>query len=215
MSAMPVFPVSLSHNYAADVRQQWERFVSGALVEADKTRPIVRESWIRCRETGLHPLQLPSLPQVSEEELVSLREDELLSQHGPTVLQDLLGTGSLPPQSLIVVTNPRPQVVHIAGDQHAVATVAVANIVPGAFIGESTLGTNVVSFASQTGQPAITYCAEHYYESLQPWQSSAVPIQHPRTGRLVGTFSPCAVLHLTSGRPLFASSFRPRSCSRY
>lgn len=193
MTVTPAFPVSLPHNYAADVRQQWERFVSGALIEADKLRPIVRESWIRCRDTGLHPLQLPSPPQVSEEELASLREDELLSQHSPIVLQDILGTASLPPQSLIVVANPRSQAVHITGDQRAVAMVAAANVVPGAFIGESTLGTNVVSLACQTDQPAITYRAEHFYESLQPWQSCAVPIPYAETGRQAGIITLCSL----------------------
>src|SRR5713101_48116 len=61
----------LSPNYPQEVRKQWERFVSGELIEADKIRPLVRTSWQRCRESGLDPFHLSGPRSLSDAELVS------------------------------------------------------------------------------------------------------------------------------------------------
>jgi len=202
MTATPVFPMSLSPNYAEEVRQQWERFVSGKLLETDSIRPVVRESWTRCRAFGLDPWQpLLSCP-VSEEALASLRDEEPLYRHGATVLDNVTDTLFLPPRSLLVLTNHLSQAVHITGDPRAVAAVTEANIVSGADVGESAIGTNVISLASHTGQPAVTYCAEHYVAPLQAWQSCAVPLWRSQTDRLAGVVSLCS-LEPYEWRPAF------------
>jgi sigma-54 dependent transcriptional regulator, acetoin dehydrogenase operon transcriptional activator AcoR len=124
--------------------------------------------------------------------LEALRVKDVLYHQGTAVLEDILGAVSLPLRSLVVIADSQAQAVHIGGDPQAVTAVAEANIVPGSSVGESAIGTNIVSLACQTGQPSILYCAEHYYESLQRWQSCAVPIPHPQTGRLVGVMTLCS-----------------------
>jgi sigma-54 dependent transcriptional regulator, acetoin dehydrogenase operon transcriptional activator AcoR len=202
MTATPVFPVSLSHNYAEEVRQQWERFVSGKLLETDSVRPVVRESWIWCRDFGLDPLQPPLSCPVSEEALTSLRDEEPLYRHGAAVLENVTDTLFLPPRSLLVLTNHLSQAVHITGDPRAVAAVTEANIVAGADVGESAIGTNVISLARRTGQPSVTYRAEHYSASLQAWQSCAVPLWRSQTDQLAGVISLCS-LEQYEWRPAF------------
>lgn len=202
MTATPVFPVSLSHNYAEEVRQQWERFVSGKLLETDSVRPVVRESWIWCRDFGLDPWQPPLSCPVSEEALTSLRDEEPLYRHSAAVLENVTDTLFLPPRSLLVLTNHRSQAVHITGDPRAVAAVTEANIIAGADVGESAIGTNVISLARRTGQPSVTYRAEHYSASLQAWQSCAVPLWRSQTDQLTGVISLCS-LEQYEWRPAF------------
>lgn len=202
MSATPVFPVSLPHTYAEGVRQQWERFVAGKLLETDSVRPVVRESWLRCRDFGLDPLQPPRSRPVSEEALALLRDEEPLSRHGAAVLENVTDTVFLPPRSLLVLTNNLSQAVRITGDPRAVAAVTEANIVAGVDVGESAMGTNVISLASRTRQPSVTYRAEHYSASLQAWQSCAVPLWRSQTDQLAGVISLCS-LEQYEWRPAF------------
>lgn len=202
MSATPGFPVSLPHNYAEEVRQQWERFVSGKLLETDSVRPVVRESWMWCRDFGLDPLQPPLSCPVSEEALTALRNEEPLYRHGAAVLDNVTDTLFLPPRSLLVLTNQLSQAVHITGDPRAVAAVTEAHIVSGADVGESAIGTNVISLARRTGQPSVTYRAEHYAASLQAWQSCAVPLWRSQTDQLAGVISLCS-LEQYEWRPAF------------
>lgn len=193
MTAQQVFPASLPPQYAQEVRQQWERFVSGQLLDVETVRPVVRDSWLRCQATGLDPFHPPLAPAVSEEELESLRAGDPLYRHGAAVLGSITDTFLLPKYSLLVIANARSQAVHITGDPHAVATVAEANIVPGSHVGESAIGTKVLSLSSHTGQPAVTYRAEHYVASLQAWQSCALPLWYPQTDRLAGVISLCSL----------------------
>lgn len=81
MAATQAFPASLPPHYAQEVCQQWERFVSGQLLDVETVRPVVRDSWLRCRETGLNPFHPPLAPAVSEEELESLRTAAVLPVH--------------------------------------------------------------------------------------------------------------------------------------
>ena len=92
--------------------------------------------------------------------------------------------------------------MHITGDPRAVAAVTEANIVAGADVGESAIGTNVISLARRTGQPSVTYRAEHYSASLQAWQSCAVPLWRSQTDQLAGVISVCS-LEQYEWRPAF------------
>lgn len=94
MISTSVLPLPLAPDYPREVRKQWERFVSGALVEGEKIRPLVSASWTRCQEAGLDPLQLPCAHPVSEEALASLRDGDLLYPHGTAVVEDLQGIQS-------------------------------------------------------------------------------------------------------------------------
>lgn len=193
MAAPQVISPALSPDYPQHVRKHWERFVSGALIEADTVRPLVQTSWVRCRDAGLDPFELPCPQPVSEEELAMLRERDLLFQHGAAAFDDLIDLSLLPPRSIVVVANQQAQALHITGAPQAVSSVTEANIVPGSLLEESAIGTNVVSLACHTGQPSITHCAEHYSQALQMWQSCAVPIVSPETDRLAGVITLCSL----------------------
>ena len=74
---------------ARDVRRIWERFIAGEDEQLELLRPVVRDSWLRCREYGVNP-GVKSAPIVlSQEEARSVKNDNILCEAAAPVLHFL------------------------------------------------------------------------------------------------------------------------------
>jgi len=60
------------------------------------------------------------------------------------------------------------------------------NFVPGGHWDESSVGTNALALALRHRRPLRVFAAEHYVQAVHDWVCYSSPIQHPRTGELLG-----------------------------
>lgn len=181
-----------------DIRlyQAWREFVSSGQLDLTVVRPVIAESWKRCRARGINPYKLRTSDQLSPENLAERLERKrvLISTSRPCVreLQGFLrGTGFL-----TALCDEQGYLLHLEGDEDMLHYAAVLGDTPGAYWGEERIGTGAISTCLVSRQPLQVIGAEHWFADHQSWACSGVPIHDPAgeiTGALgiSGPFTAC------------------------
>lgn len=158
-------------------RQYWECFANTGIIAPDTLRPLIAESWIRCRAKGLDPLApLPDIELTSDALKTVLAEIKpVLDVAGPFMNSLYSTVGG---QSLVVrLTDSHGWVMEYFGDPTELLPEAKFNPYQGATVLEEYVGTNAIALAMQTCKPQQVYGAEHYHKAFHRWATSAAPIR--------------------------------------
>ncbi|HEU4641136.1 MAG TPA: PAS domain S-box protein [Gemmatimonadaceae bacterium] len=165
-----------------DVLIQWERFVGDLSADA-ALRPIILESWRRCRDAGLDPKPTQvSLRRVSDEELACRREAsaELIEVARPHLEWLSSVYASVPHLTYLVDCD--GIVVHSTGtDSEAIRTVGM----PGFDWSEAHTGTNGAGTALVTGEPVAVEGAEHFARAYHGYTCTGAPVRGS-AGEVIG-----------------------------
>lgn len=174
---------------ARDVRRIWERFIAGEDEQLELLRPVVRDSWLRCREYGVNP-GVKSAPIVlSQEEARSVKNDNILCEAAAPVLHFLCE--ALEGRTfLVLLADPQCRLLDIFGDFKALEQATRLNVVVGSQWSEAQVGTDALAVSSMLRTPVQIHWSEHYCEQIgDGWAGSAAPIHAPFTGDILGTIS--------------------------
>ena len=174
---------------ARDVRRIRERFIAGEDEQLELLRPVVRDSWLRCREYGVNP-GVKSAPIVlSQEEARGVRNDNILCEAAAPVLHFLCE--ALEGHTfLVLLADPQCRLLDIFGDFKALEQATRLNVVVGSQWSEKQVGTDALAVSSVLRTPVQIHWSEHYCEQIgHGWAGSAAPVHTPFTRDILGTIS--------------------------
>lgn len=166
----------------------WEQFIRTGTLTPEALRPVVAESWVRCRAMGLDPVSpFPEIELTGEALKKVLAEIKpVLDVAGPFMNALYATVGS---QDLIVrLTDTYGWVIECFGDPSVLLANAAVNPYQGMTVMEEQIGTNAIALALQSGQPQQILGAEHYHQAFHQWATSAAPI-FGNGGRVIGVLS--------------------------
>lgn len=169
------------------LEHEWEKFISDYNT-TPTIRPIMYDSWQRCLEQGISPLQSKTFINLSEEEIKEyVSTDPLFRTLRPvlTKLKDLcMDTGQL-----ITFSNPSGDIIYLDGDLSLMLKAEDMNLVVGASWAENNAGTNAIGTAIATGSPIQVFAGEHFCQEAQKWTCSAAPIRDLATKEIGGVIN--------------------------
>jgi len=150
-------------------------------------RPLILDSWQRCRQLHVNPsCRCAPLAVVRETQLAQLRESNaLLIRAARDVVKHLIdflaGSGYV-----IVLTDMQGCLLEVAGDVAIRRRLEHIDFVPGGNWSEAAAGTNAIGTALADGHIVQLMAAEHYCDGWQDLTCTATPIRHPLTNEIVG-----------------------------
>jgi sigma-54 dependent transcriptional regulator, acetoin dehydrogenase operon transcriptional activator AcoR len=180
------------------MRQLWERFVSGCEVDLHHLPPIIREAWIRSRNAGIDPA-LPYAPlEEIPKDLASPPQKLNWRPCAESVFSLLCGFFTESHQFLYLVDD-RGRLLAIRGGRKAMARAEAIRAIPGGDWSEEKVGCCAVGTCLHTGAPVQVAWEENYILTLKDWASMAAPIHHPVTEEVLGAIG--AAGHGKSSHP--------------
>ncbi len=164
----------------------WEKFLSGDDLPDNAVRRMVEDSWRRCLDTGVSPVQCSAPVVVDEDGLHSLqgRHRDLIEAAKPVMAhaRDFLSESG----TMMILTDPKGVILWVEGDPGAKFEGHDVKLVPGALWDENASGTNAIGTALASGQPIQICAAEHFCEGVKRWTCSASVIRDPFDGSILG-----------------------------
>lgn len=166
------------------LEHSWEFFMSENSIP--KTiRPAVYQSWKRCQDYNVDPLQKQAPVILSEDEINELINQSQLYHISQPIIERLYnqiqGT-----EHLITLSDENGRIIHLKGDNHIQNKAQEMNFIIGADWSEKVAGSNAIGTAIASNEPIQIFSFEHYCEGVHPWVCSAAPIKDPLTKKVLG-----------------------------
>jgi len=163
----------------------WQDFVKNGRVDLESIRPVVLESWKRCKSAQVNPFQKTVSQVLGKEELAERRvRNAALLEISLPIMEGLYrfvaGSGFV-----VTLADSSGCLLEVIGDPDVCESIARGNFVPGADWSETSAGTNSVGTALITGQPLQIFRYEHFCINSHRSTCSAAPIRDPQ-GKIIG-----------------------------
>ncbi|MEK5272115.1 sigma-54-dependent Fis family transcriptional regulator [Aeribacillus sp. FSL K6-8394] len=186
----PYISIFSTHNLPdkkRDLETLWEMFVERSWEDkiSGKIRKNVLDSWSRCQETGVDPMQLQTKAALTEYELNHLLKGSELYQIAKPIIDNLFyklkGT-----RYLITLTDENGCIIYLKGEPYVLREAEKMNFTVGMDWSENAAGTNAIGTCIVTQNPIQIFSAEHFCQGCHPWTCSSAPIIHPFTKEVIG-----------------------------
>jgi signal transduction histidine kinase len=164
-----------------------EGFLTTGLLASHAPRPIILESWQRCRAMQVDPARRwAPLAVAREVQLQELREaNELLVRAASGAMSHLTdflaGSGYV-----VVLSDANGCLLDVFGDPAIRRRLAHIDFVPGGHWSEMAAGTNAIGTALADGHIVQLMAAEHFCAGWTDLTCTAAPIRHPFTRAIIG-----------------------------
>jgi GAF domain len=182
------------------LRVAHELFVTGGQGRAEVARgvrPVVWDSWRRCRGSGVDPDGAAPPVDLLDGDLLAYREAHPLAPVMP-VIRRLLVQDAEADRMIVAVTDASGRMLWVEGDARLRTRAAGMNFVEGARWSEDAAGTNAPGTALALDHSVQIHGGEHYRRPVQPWSCSAAPVHDPMTGALLGAIDVTGGDHVAS-----------------
>ncbi|HHY33219.1 MAG TPA: sigma 54-interacting transcriptional regulator [Firmicutes bacterium] len=179
----------------ARLEAAWRTFVQTGEIDSTVVRPVIAESWKRCRALGLDPQDTRCFDLADENEVrarISANEQLISTAWSfmSTLYKLVAGSGFR-----VDITDGEGFLLRSIGDDQVLQETSRVRLAPGASRHESRAGTCAIGLALMLDEPVQVVGAEHYNVHIHWVTCSAAPI-HDHTGKIVG------VLNMTGRREL-------------
>ncbi|MEB7446475.1 GAF domain-containing protein [Arthrobacter koreensis] len=151
----------------------------------DVLRPGVRESWQRSLRHHPDPDAARSALVLEGAELDAYRQSHPLASIMP-VIQRLLVEPGRDTGLLVAVGDQLGRLLWVDGDPELLRRAENMMFMPGADWSEHAVGTSAPGTALATGRSVQIAGAEHFSPQVHPWSCTAVPVQDPESGSVLG-----------------------------
>lgn len=174
--------IKLNRNLGKDPnRDAWLELSGNGDVSLGQVRPVVAESWKRCREYGISPYQNLTVKIRTKgqmEEIMSKTQElrEVARPFMERLLQFVQGSGFI-----VTLTDEECCIVAIYGDPETLKEAKTMDYQIGAVWAENEIGTNAIGIAAVLKQPVQISGAEHYWAGRHHWTCSAAPVLKDNT----------------------------------
>ncbi|GGO83525.1 hypothetical protein GCM10011348_27510 [Marinobacterium nitratireducens] len=163
----------------------WQRYVSDPDYSNDMVRPVVEDSWRRCRQQVDPDLrEAPQSVSGAELERRRYRESELRMAAAPVLRR--AGELLFRADSLVLLTDAEGIVMDVEGDLDIRRDAAGVNLSIGSCWSERSVGTNAMGTALASGEAVQLHGAEHYCAGIKRFTCSADVVRDPHDGRVLG-----------------------------
>jgi len=175
----------LSKDRMRDITVQWRRFQVGTAVDTTIVRPMIFDSWKRCREMNLSGETIKLCP-IDEEalELATIKNKDLVES--AKLMMDKIVLSIHLSKSVVTLTDTAGLVLHASATSQDLENVPYG--VPGRRCDEATIGTNGMGICIVEKKPVRVIASEHYNASLHYLSCAAAPI-HNVAGQLIGVIN--------------------------
>ncbi len=169
--------------------REWERFTKHGECDSGVIRPIILESWKRCRAQGVDPFMSSSDCFIADQEQFSaiLRENSFLIALAKPYM-DILAKVVDETGFIGLLASKEGYVLHAVGDPQLLKSAEKGFIRPGAVRTENLAGTTAIALCLIDRQPVQIFSAEHYSSFYHDWTCSAAPICD-ELGELIGVLN--------------------------
>lgn len=164
----------------------WDEFMTDHPLPSDLVRPVVAESWRRCKEFGLDP-DRSDAPASNEQELAyrQVCNTELLDAAKPILRH--AREALFRADSIMVLSDATGLILAAEADKEVYYAAGRVNLIEGGLWGELAVGTNAIGTAIAAAQPVQLYGAEHFCTGIKRWTCSADVIRDPHDGQILGS----------------------------
>jgi transcriptional regulator of acetoin/glycerol metabolism len=167
------------------VAHEWESFVGTGKLSGKSLRPVIADSWLRCRELDISPHEERARSVISAEEIEARLHHENLGLSGKNVLDKMAqiveGTGHT-----IVLADKSGSILYSVGHRQVQENLEKINFRPGAGWNEDMVGPNGVGTPLALGRPELVMGSEHFCQGWQPWVCYGAPIHNPSNRSILG-----------------------------
>lgn len=173
----------------------WGKFVSTGEIDSSVVRPLIADSWKRCRQIGLDPHDRKCFERASETVLKSRLESnrEFIDIAWPLV--EVLYKATKGSGFRVDLVDSDGYFLKRTGDERNIKEAGVLESFLGFNRQESRVGTCGIGLALSTGQPVQVVGAEHFNCHIHSQTCSSAPIRDS-DGKVIG------VLNITGHRNL-------------
>ncbi|MGG1659990.1 PAS domain S-box protein [Brevibacillus sp. NRS-1366] len=166
------------------LEQEWEQFITG-VNSNPAIRPLMYESWQRCLEQNINPVNSRAAISLSKEQIEEYRESvPVFHILKPLLMQ--LKDSSIDSGHLVTFCNASGEIVYLDGNLSLMLKAEDMNFVVGSSWAENMAGTNAIGTSLITGTPVQVFAGEHFCQEVQKWTCSAAPIRDPATKSILG-----------------------------
>ncbi|NVN91421.1 MAG: sigma-54-dependent Fis family transcriptional regulator [Desulfuromonadales bacterium] len=180
-------PKSTSPQNLTALEHAWNRYVQHDVIEIQRVRPEVANSWQRCRNYKVNPYGADEYAVNSLELRERLHQYHHLVKIARSAMENLYGfvRGS---GFEIVLSDPHGYLLEVIGDREILAKARKVQLCPGGDWHESAKGTNAIGTAIMEKQPVQILAWEHFCRQNHFLTCSAAPIFDPE-GEMVGVLN--------------------------
>lgn len=168
---------------ARKVSSAHQHFLESA--DSGDVRSVVRDSWLRSRNSGVDPDRSTEAQPLTGLELERYRSAHPMALVRPVVrkllVEDAADTGLL-----IAITDANGRLLWVEGDSAAKDRALGMNFAEGADWSERSVGTNAPGTALALDHHVQIFGAEHFSRVVHDWSCSAAPVHDPTTGLILG-----------------------------
>ncbi|HKC75504.1 MAG TPA: GAF domain-containing protein, partial [Chloroflexota bacterium] len=164
-----------------------EGFLSTQLLTTCAARPIILDSWRRCRALHVDPMLRFAPYAIAHDAQLRERWEanaQLMQAARPVMhqLADLLADSGY----VVVLTDAAGCILTLIGDRCVRRRLARIDFVPGGSWSEAAAGTNAIGTALADGHLVQLMASEHYCDGWTNLTCTAAPIHHPVTSQIIG-----------------------------
>jgi len=172
---------------AQQLRAIREDFLGKGILQSWTPRPLILDSWERCRTLQVNPSRrCAPLAVARDAQLDQLRAlNALLMQAAQPVMNhliDFLADSGY----VVVLSDTQGRLLDVIGDNAIRRRLARIDFIPGGNWSEAAAGTNAIGTALADGHVVQLMAAEHYCDGWQDLTCTASPIRHPITNEIIG-----------------------------
>ncbi len=159
-----------------NLKSAWLSFINGDDEDLRILRPLIRDSWLRCRKAQVDP-SLRLVRFILDSSAIKKRYEnnrfwlEVALPTMKTLHSFVAGSGFI-----ITAFDKEGILLEVLGDAEVVQAAKRGNFVRGADWSERSGGTNAVGTVLLTGRPLQVFGREHFCRGAHRWTGSAAPI---------------------------------------
>jgi len=154
----------------------WERFLSTGEIDTRVIKPVIAESWLRCRQHGVDPQGGSSSVVATGKELERLlaQNQELIETARPFMqnLYKLVASSGF----IVSLADKNGFLLEVIGDTEILESNRGMHYVRGVKWTENLVGTTAIALTLLGYGPIQVVGAEHYCREHQGWACSAAPL---------------------------------------
>jgi len=168
-----------------DLAQARRAFFEWGGAPVGQVSSTILQSWRRCRQQGLEPMQRPAIEPVDERRLREMRERHEKLWRLARAELELLAHDAASAGSIVILTDADGWILDAEGNTGFLDKAGRVALMPGACWHESQVGTNAIGTAIHEQQSVEVRGGEHYLPAHRILTCNAAPVFDPY-GQLVG-----------------------------
>jgi len=170
------------------LKKAWINYVQKEIVDTDRIREVIIDSWTRCRKLNVNPWQKTPANILSREALQLLAVEKIKLIDFCVPYMEMLYSIVRSSGFVITLTDEKGIILKIIGDMDIKNQISSGGFYEGADWSEKSAGTNGIGTALAIEKPIQVYSYEHYCRCAQVSTGSCAPIRD-ESGLIIGTIT--------------------------